>query len=163
MEMRREESFVTSVFRAKFCSIETSVCDSRTRAEQQHHAEQHHAGQQHAGDDPQDERVKPAEPTAQSPFSLLLQFFRIFLLIYHSVKWNEVMQTTGQSKYDDLDLCDWCQQIKQTKCSYIICDECEDTSNKRLQQTHFEQIHATTMVTTQNIGLCGKIVWISTT
>ena len=108
MEMRREDTFVNTVFRAKFCS--SSACDGQT----QHHQQQQQQQQQQelqqqewsAGDNPQDQPANLSGPTTQSPFSLMLQFFRIFLLIYHSVKWDEVMQTTGQSKFDDLDLCD---------------------------------------------------------
>lgn len=42
-------------------------------------------------------------------FSYLLQVFRIFLLVYHSVTWNDVLRTTGVSreqKYEELDVCD---------------------------------------------------------
>ena len=103
MEMRREDNFVNTVFRAKFCS--SSACDGQTQHQQQHQ-QQELQQQCSAGDNPQDQPANLSGPTTQSPFSLMLQFFRIFLLIYHSVKWDEVMQTTGQSKFDDLDLCD---------------------------------------------------------
>ncbi len=56
--------------------------------------------------------VRVVERASSSQFSALLQFFRIFLLIYHSIKWDEVQQTTGQSRqqskyYEDFGLCDW--------------------------------------------------------
>jgi hypothetical protein len=89
MEMRHEENIVAWVFRDK-------LSESQTQQQQECST----------GDDPQDQQVNPTGPTSQRPFSLVLQFLRIFLLIYHSVKWDEVMQTTGQSKFDDLDLCD---------------------------------------------------------
>ncbi len=91
MEMRHEETIVASVFTTKFCN---TVCDSQTQQEW------------NTGDNPQDQQANPTNTTTQRPFSLMLQFLRIFLLIYHSVKWQEVLQTTGQSKFDDLDLCD---------------------------------------------------------
>jgi hypothetical protein len=99
MELRRQDEYSsTTIFQntENFYKLsETSGQDPWTDDDDQ-------------GDVP---NVKVAETPCLSPFSVLLQFFRIFLLVYHSVKWNEIQQTTGQSRqqsksYEDFDLCE---------------------------------------------------------
>jgi len=94
MELRREESSLT-IFDNFFKLSETARREPWTDDDDQ-------------GDVPE---VRVAVAASSSPFSVLLHFFRIFLLVYHSIKWDEVKQTTGQSRqhskyYEDFDLCE---------------------------------------------------------
>ena len=95
MELRREEEY-SSIFRAKLCNLENTECRQNGQLWN---------GDEEGGELSPDRSVA----TGQSKFSILVHFFRIFLLVYHSVNWNKVMKTTGvsrQEKLDDFELCD---------------------------------------------------------
>ena len=98
MELRREEEYSATIFQNSENFFKLS--EPTGREPWTHDDDQ--------GDVPE---VRVAETPSPSPFSALLQFFRIFLLVYHSIKWDEIQQTTGQSRqqskhYEDFDLCE---------------------------------------------------------
>lgn len=88
---------ISSILRAKFCDFESS----RTWTDSHDDAV--------AVVDEEEEsppgRRDVAMATPPKNFSYLLHFFRIVLLVYHSVTWGKVLRTTGVS-FEEPELCE---------------------------------------------------------
>jgi hypothetical protein len=90
MEVRQTN--FSSILQTKFCDVET--------------------GRLWSVDNNDNDETSPSRNVVEerrNKFSYLLHIFRIFLLVYHSVTWNQVLETTGESrqqKYEEIDVCD---------------------------------------------------------
>ena len=92
---------ISSILRAKFCDFEART--SRLWADDANDVVVVDVEDEEGASPDGREVASPTPPTPKS-FSYLLHFFRIVLLVYHSVTWGKVLRTTGVS-FEEPELC----------------------------------------------------------